>query len=128
MTEKSNNANTTELVEIDGDKFLPPEEQEHVNDLEYARTNLMSAIETAQKGMEELSDVAACSQHPRAYEVHHQYLKTIGELNKDFVQISKDKRQAKQVGPVEHDGKITQNNLFVGSTKDLAEMLKAKKQ
>ncbi len=123
---KSNTTPSNELVEID-DQFLPPESQEHINDLEYARANVMGAMEKAEKGMQELSTVAECSQLPRSYEVLGNYLKIIGELSKDFVQISKDKRQAKEMGPVEKDGKVV-NNLFVGSTKELAEMLKAKKQ
>ena len=106
-------------------EFLPPEDQEHLTDLDYARKNIYGAIEHAQKGLEELREVAFSSQHPRAYEVQHQYLKTIAELNKDLVQISKTKKQEKEPGPVEKDGHVTQN-LFVGSTKELGELLKKK--
>ncbi len=101
------------------------EEDEHDKDLAYARANLYDAIETAKQGVKEMSDVANCSQNARAYEVHHQYLKTLSELNKDLIQISKDKKFAK--GPRDHPSKI-QNNLFVGSTAELSKMLKALKK
>ncbi len=122
MTKKPN----TEL--IPASKFLPTEEQEYVTDLDYARTNIYSAIENAQKGLESISNIADCSQHPRAYEVTAQYLKTIAGLNKDLISISKDKKHVKETGPVENKsgGHITQN-LFVGSTKELGEVLKAAK-
>jgi len=119
-------ANTSVAKVIPVDKFLPPERDDHITDLEYARKNLYSTIEQAEKTIQGISDVAECSQHPRAYEVLNQSLKLMGDLNKDLVDISKTKKDAKETGPEERNGHVTQN-LFVGSTKDLAQMLKAKK-
>ena len=118
----------TEIVTIDNDeKFLPMDHDEHMNDLSYARKNLYGAIEMAQRGLEELSEISQCSQHPRSYEVQHQFLKTLSELNKDLVQISREKKNAHEVGPIEQHGNIT-NNILVGSTKDIAAMIRAKKK
>ncbi len=104
-------------------QLLPPEE-EHDADLAYARENIHIAIRKAQTGLTSMADIAYGSQQPRAYEVQNQYIKTLADLSKDLVQVSKLKKQSKEVkSPRESRGRV-QNNLFVGSTAELAKMLK----
>ncbi len=117
----SDEANTLPTV-IPLEKFIPTQEEEHDADLAYARENLYGAIEQAKTGLEGIADVADHSQHPRAYEVQHQFLKTLAELNKDLIQISKSKKESKE--PREKNIGKVQNNLFIGSTAELAKMLK----
>ncbi len=118
-------ANTTLLTVIEP-QILPPEDGEYDADLAYARENIHVAIKKAQKGLDDLSEIAFSSQQSRAYEVENQYIKTISDLSKDLVQISKTKKQAKE-GTGGKGGKV-QNNLFIGSTAELAKMLKSMKE
>lgn len=119
--------NRNDLVPIDK-RFLPADNQELLTDLEYARKNQQQLSEAGLKAVEELANIANQSQHPRAYEVFSTLLRTVSELNRDLVDTAKTKQQAKQV--VEPDpndngeGKVT-NNLFVGTTADLQNMLEA---
>lgn len=99
-------------------------EEEADNDHDYARQNMYNAIETGNKALEELLDVAKSSQHPRAYEVLATTIKTIVDANKELVNLSKTKvAEEKQPdsGPV--GGNITNNNLFVGTPHDLLKTL-----
>ena len=114
---------TKEIVATD---FLPPATQELNTDLEYARNNMYQIIETGQKGLEGIYDVASQSQHPRAYEVLSGYLKNMSELQKDLVSISTTKRDVR-LDPEKENSKNVTNNLFVGSTAELSQMLKQAK-
>ena len=65
-------------------------------------------------------DVAKASEHPRAYEVVSTIMKTLVDANKDLVGMS-EKKKPKEAEAF--DGKVN-NNLFVGSTAELQQLLK----
>src|SRR6056300_701567 len=100
------------------------DDEERANkDYQYARENFYNVIETGTKALEDMLDVAKASEHPRAYEVVSTIMKTLVDANKDLVAMSekkeKDSKQETQ------DGKnVTNNNLFVGSTAELQQLLK----
>ena len=100
------------------------EDKEFGKDLEYARSNQIELIEQGIKGLEGIINVADQSQHPRAYEVLSTYLRTMSELNRDLVTTS-EKRKENKKGRDRSAENVT-NQLFVGSTKDLQELLKKK--
>ena len=90
------------------------------NDIEYARENLYHLAEKGKDALEELMEVATQSQHPRAYEVVGQLIKTLTDTNERIVDIQ---QKAKNIlsdpkGP----DKVT-NNLFVGNTSELTRLL-----
>jgi len=116
-------ANDNELTVIEPSQ-VPATSKEYDRDLDYVRKNQIELIEQGVKGLEGIINVADQSQHPRAYEVLSTYLRTLSELNKDLVITSEKKKEAK-IGPTQKQDNIT-NNLFVGSTKDLQELLKKK--
>jgi hypothetical protein len=105
---------------------LPPENKELDTDLAYVRQNQYHIIEHGVKGLEGIMSVAEQSQHPRAYEVLSTYLRTLSELNKDLMDTSIKKNERKANGPDPDKPNVT-NQLFVGSTAQLAELLKQKK-
>jgi hypothetical protein len=111
---------TKEVVATD---FLPPASQELNTDLEYARNNMYQIIEAGQTGLQGILAVADQSQHPRAYEVLSGYLKNMAELQKNLVEISTAKRDVR-IDPEKENSKNVTNNLFVGSTAELSQMLK----
>lgn len=111
-----------DIVNIEENLPVQQEDKEFLGDLEYARKNQIELVEQGIKGLEGIINVADQSQHPRAYEVLSTYLRTMAELNRELVTTSEKKRDTKQSrskGP-----ESVTNNLFVGSTKDLQEMLK----
>lgn len=91
------------------------------NDYEYARENFYNVIEKGTEALEQMMDVARASEHPRAYEVISTLMKTLVDANKDLVDMGRTKAKEKEP---EADKKVTNNNLFVGSTNELQQMLK----
>ena len=90
------------------------------NDYKYARENFYNVIEKGTDALEQMLDVAKASEHPRAYEVVSTIMKTLVDANKDLVSMGDKKRKEE---PTE-DKKVTNNNLFVGSTAELQQLLK----
>lgn len=94
------------------------------NDFEYARKNMYDIIEQGHEAITRLMDIADQSQHPRAYEVVASLIKTMAETNKDLLGLTKQKREL--VKKDESPQQQVTNNLFVGSTAELQQMLQKK--
>lgn len=95
-----------------------PEDQAK-DDFDTARNSILNALETSQVALEQLSQIAVGSQHPRAFEVVAKLVDTIRDTSKDLVDLHKQK----QTKPVEN---TTVNNKLIISTTDLLKMLKQK--
>ena len=65
-------------------------------------------------------DLANQSQHPRSFEVVADLVRTLSGANKDLLDIQK---KMKDMDPERHGPKKVENNLFIGSTKDLTDLL-----
>lgn len=100
-------------------------ETEAETDINYVRSMMYDTIATTKEAIDEILDIAKQSQHPRAFEVVGGLLNTMREANKDLVNLHKTKRELRQEDKPD-DTNIVNNNLFVGSTKDLLEMIKGK--
>lgn len=98
------------------------EETELDKDLIYTRKMQLNIIQEGHDSLKTLVQVASQSQHPRAYEVLSQYLKTLSELNRDLIAIAERKSYKDEEKPKAPVGP-TVNNLFVGSTAELSKML-----
>jgi hypothetical protein len=92
-------------------------------DYEYARTNFYNVIEAGTEALEEMLQVAKASEHPRAYEVVATIMKTLIDSNKELVAMSSKKVKDDEIVP-ESNKPVTNNNLFVGSTAELQQLLK----
>lgn len=94
-------------------------------DIEFARENTIGLIAQSQEAIDELLLIAKQSQHPRAFEVVANLLKTSADLNSDLLNIHKKKQDLTgKVATAPSSAKnVTNNNLFVGSTADLQNML-----
>jgi hypothetical protein len=82
---------------------------------------MISAIEKGQEALSGILDVAGMSQHPRAYEVAATLVKTIADANKDLLELQKRKKDLTGVGP---NPTTVNNNLFVGSTAELQQLIR----
>ena len=91
------------------------------DDFEYARGNIIVAIEKGQEALSGVLDVATMSQHPRAYEVVATLLKTVSDANKDLLELQKRK---KDLTGESSQPQTINNNLFVGSTAELQQLIK----
>jgi len=98
-----------------------------VNDYKYARENLYGLVERGQDAIEGILDVAKETEHPRAYEVAGQLLKTVGETAEKLLDVQK---KLKDLEKDDEEKKIgTQHNhLYVGSTSELQKFLKKNKE
>ena len=100
----------------------PPQQLKHTEqDLEYARGNYLELIEKGRESLEDLMEIARQSQHPRAFEVVATLIKTITETNDRVVNLQKKAQEI--LSTPESKAKITNNNLFVGSTSELTRLL-----
>ena len=92
------------------------------DDHEYARSNLYSLIEKGQEAVDGALDVAQGSDHPRAYEVAGQIIKSVGDTTDKLIDLQSKMKELKKE---DKDSPKTVNNaLFVGSTSDLSKLLK----
>ena len=92
------------------------------NDYEYTRGNLYSIIEKGQEAINGILELAQESEMPRAYEVAGQLVKSVSDATDKLMDLQK---KLKEVEEQKERGPSTVNNsLFVGSTADLAKMLK----
>lgn len=96
-------------------------------DYDYTRGNLYSLIEKGQEAINGILELAQESEMPRAYEVAGQLIKNVADATDKLMDLQKKLRdiEEEKVGK----GPTTVNNaLFVGSTAELAKLLKQQTQ
>ena len=97
-------------------------EDEDNDDFKYSRENLYHLIERGQDALDGILQVAKETDHPRAYEVAGQLLKTNADNAEKLVNLQTTKKKVKESsGP-----KNVTNALFVGSTAELQKLIKGK--
>ena len=92
-------------------------------DYEYTRGNLYSIIEKGQEAIDGILEIAQESEMPRAYEVAGQLIKSVSDATDKLMDLQKklkDVNAEEKIGPTN----VTNNALFVGSTADLAKLIK----
>ncbi len=92
-------------------------------DYEYTRGNLYSLIEKGQEAINGILELAQETEQARAYEVAGQLIKNVADATDKLMELQKKLKEVEEDKKVK--GPSTVNNaLFVGSTADLAKMLK----
>ena len=92
-------------------------------DYEYTRGNLYSIIEKGQEAINGILELAQDSEMPRAYEVAGQLIKSVSDATDKLMDLQKKVKDVNEDAP--QKGPNTVNNaLFVGSTEELAKLLK----
>ena len=110
-----------EPVQIDLSKFPERKKMDQRKDYGEVRENIKEVIDYSKEAIDWILKVAAESDRPRAYEVVSQLLKTATEANKDLLDIHK---QMKTLEAEEGAKNVTNNAFFVGSTKELQELVR----
>ena len=101
------------------------EESEADIDYKYARENLYTIIEKGQESLNTLVDVAQQSQHPRAFEVVSQLVKTLSDTNNDLLELQKKIKVINK--DIQEGPKTVNNSLYVGNTADLQKFINKRK-
>ena len=92
-------------------------------DYEYTRGNLYSIIEKGQEAINGILELAQDREMPRAYEVAGQLIKSVSDATDKLMDLQKKLKDVEEETKVK--GPSTVNNaLFVGSTSELAKLLK----
>jgi hypothetical protein len=114
----------TESTEVGISKPERHERNDIEKDYEYTRGNLYSIIEKGQEAINGILELAQDSEMPRAYEVAGQLIKSVSDATDKLMDLQKKLKDVEE--EKQSKGPNTVNNaLFVGSTAELAKMLKA---
>lgn len=104
----------------------PESQNDLITDYQYIRTNLYTITERSIDALNNLVQIADQSQHPRAYEVVALLVNTIASAQKDLLGIhtSRAKIDALKAKTGSKGPEVVNNNLFVGNTAQLDEIIK----
>tara|TARA_Y100001937_G_scaffold125780_1_gene193348 strand:+ start:1961 stop:2383 length:423 start_codon:yes stop_codon:yes gene_type:complete len=92
------------------------------DDYEFSRETYKKLIKVGSKSLELLADLARESEHPRAFEVLSKSIKDIGDTTEKLMALQKAHKDL-TAEEREEVKKLTQNNVFIGSTTDLQRLL-----
>ena len=104
----------------------PPDrltKNEITRDYEYTRGNLYSIIEKGQEAIDGILELAQESEMPRAYEVAGQLIKSVSDATDKLLDLQKKVKEVNEEDKAKGPNNVT-NALFVGSTADLAKLIK----
>ena len=104
----------------------PPDrlaKSEITRDYEYTRGNLYSIIEKGQEAIDGILELAQESEMPRAYEVAGQLIKSVSDATDKLLDLQQKLKDVNEEKEKKGPNNVT-NALFVGSTADLAKLIK----
>lgn len=93
------------------------------DDYEFSRNTYRDLIATGTRSLDILAELARESEHPRAFEVLSKSIKDISDTTEKLMALQKDKKSLKDEKQNDDAKRVTNNNVFVGSTTDLQKML-----
>ena len=110
---------------VEKSKALKIESDDITQDYEVSRAQLHNLVMKGQEAVDGILVVARASDHPRAYEVAGQLIKSVGDVADKLIDLQ---GKMKELGKEDKKGPSTVNNtMFIGSTADLQKMLKQQK-
>ena len=111
----------TSLIEREKPDRLTKDDIE--KDYDYTRGNLYSIIEKGQEAINGILEIAQESEMPRAYEVAGQLIKSVSDATDKLLDLQKKVKEVNEEKEARGPNNVT-NALFVGSTADLAKLIK----
>tara|TARA_B100000902_G_scaffold235103_1_gene222805 strand:- start:1257 stop:1655 length:399 start_codon:yes stop_codon:yes gene_type:complete len=102
---------------------LPDRTENVETDYRYARENLYNLVERGQDAIDGILELSKETEHPRAYEVAGQLIKTVGETAEKLIDLQS---KLKKLEGEEQKVGTQHNHLYVGSTSELQKFLKKK--
>ena len=113
--------NELEVIQKVTKDLVVPDDKDPEIDFETGRKNLYNLIDKGNEAIDGILNLAKEGEHPRAYEVAGQLIKTVGETAEKLIDL-----QSKMKKLEDDDTKIRDqhNHLYVGSTSELQKFLK----
>ena len=111
------------------EEIIPPREivlDPNESDFEFARTNIKITIEKGNDALAELLEIATQSGHPHAYEVLSMHMKNLVEANRQLLETKRADQQIQMTKVKQGQPDVVNQNLFVGTTQQLQDLLKGK--
>lgn len=96
-------------------------------DAALARKNIKSLLDKGSNAIDNLLLVAQESEHPRAYEVAANFIKTLADLNKDLLDVQKKKSDLRPQQTTNNQSINVEKAVFVGSTAELLKQIRENK-
>ena len=93
-------------------------------DFEMARDQIKSLIDTSSEAIEQMHNLAADEEHPRAFEVLGTLIKQTAEMNGQLLDLQKQRKALINDDSKATSTTTTNNSIFVGTTTDLQKLLK----
>lgn len=120
-------AKALDLVPVSNDpKELVVANDSSGDEYTIAKENMDTIINVGTTALKELASMANASQDPRVYRVLTELIAAMTSANKEIISMKKTNSEIKE--PESKSGPTTvQNNMFVGSTAELAKMLEGLK-
>jgi hypothetical protein len=123
VLEKKEDKNPLEIV---NEKSVTPENADVDTDFDAGRGELYNLLEKGSTAIDGILALAKEGEHPRAYEVAGQLIKTQSEIAQNLLDLQDKLKKLKDVKG--DSPKSVTNALFVGSTTELQKMIKKNKE
>jgi hypothetical protein len=123
VLEKKEDKNPLEIV---NEKPVAPENADVDTDFDTGRGELYNLLEKGSTAIDGILALAKEGEHPRAYEVAGQLIKTQSEIAQNLLDLQDKLKKLKDVKG--DSPKNVTNALFVGSTTELQKMIKKNKE
>ena len=105
-------------------ELVIPQDKDPDSDFETGRENLYKLLDKGNAAIDGILALAKEGEHPRAYEVAGQLIKTVGETAEKLLDVQQKLKKLE----VENESIKTQHNhLYVGNTAELQKFLKKNK-
>lgn len=100
-------------------------EKEVQDDYEFSRKSYRDLVDKSNQAIEAMLELALQAEHPRAFEVLSTMLKNTSDMTDKLMDLQKKKKEMKEQPAVKAGAapQLTQNNVFVGSTKELQQQM-----
>lgn len=118
----------TEPLPAKVEEKVPVSNLDQENDYNLSRKTFRDLIETGNKALDNLFDLAKASEHPRSYEVLATLIRTVADTTNQLYDLQKktkdlkDEPVTKKILP--DSGVNIEKAVFVGSTNDLLQRIK----
>ena len=114
---------TGDLIPVGNNKKAPDVEMTETDltsDYDFSRDQYHTLVNKGNEALDELLAVAKESESARAYEVAAMLIRNLSDTTKELLQLQKTK---KEIEKDTKDPHTVNNSLFIGSTKELQDLL-----
>ena len=97
-------------------------------DYSFARQHIKKLIDTSDEAIATMHALASDAEHPRAFEVLANMIKSAADMNSQLLALQKERKkivQEPEPGSVKGNSTTTNNSIFVGTTTELQKLLKS---